>query len=142
MLEDARCLSILMYHSVLFDSASKVELLHPIASRLTFGTCARCPHSFDSIFSASVTLFQQIVAGDNWGQISIPVLEEQPWTAILMLSILITISLGMLNLILAAAELNFGFFWSCFGDETCKSLIQNPLLKRNIFVEQRLSKTG
>ena len=79
-----------------------MELLHPIASRLTFDGCDRCAAGFETIFAAALTLFQQIVAGDNWGQISIPVVEEEPLTAILLFSMLITISLGMLNLILAA----------------------------------------
>ncbi|CAJ1362216.1 unnamed protein product [Effrenium voratum] len=61
--------ALMLISMLIFWAVISVELLHPIASRLSFGQCARCPQSFDSIFSASVTLFQQIVAGDNWGQV-------------------------------------------------------------------------
>ncbi|CAK9115483.1 Sodium channel protein type 4 subunit alpha A (Voltage-gated sodium channel subunit alpha Nav1.4a) [Durusdinium trenchii] len=93
--------ALMLASVIVFWAVISVELLHPIASRLTFDGCDRCAAGFETIFAAALTLFQQIVAGDNWGQISIPVVEEEPLTAILLFSMLITISLGMLNLILA-----------------------------------------
>lgn len=86
---------------ILFWAVISVELFHPITSRLDFHQCERCANGFSSIFAASLTLFQQIVAGDAWGTISLPLVEAEPWTAAILFWILITISLGVLNLILA-----------------------------------------
>eukprot|EP00438_Fugacium_kawagutii_P017675 Skav211272 [mRNA] locus=scaffold2429:31143:33260:+ [translate_table: standard] len=93
--------ALMLVAVLIFWAVVSVEVLHPIASSLVWEDCHRCPDGFRGIFAAAVTLFQQIVAGDSWGQISIPLVEEAPWTAIILFFILITISLGMLNLILA-----------------------------------------
>jgi len=93
--------SMMLVSVIIFWAVISVELLHPITSRLEFHQCDRCPNGFGSIFAASLTLWQQIVAGDAWGAISIPLVEAAPWTAAILFSILITISLGVLNLILA-----------------------------------------
>ena len=41
------------------------------------------------------------MAGDQWGAISIPLAEASPWTAPIILLMMTTISLGVMNLILA-----------------------------------------
>lgn len=43
---------------------NEVELFHPTVADLPFGSCERCSKGFQSVASAGVTLFQQIVAGD------------------------------------------------------------------------------
>jgi len=79
-----------------------VQFVHPINSRIDYGeSCVRCPKGLSSVPQTCLTLFQQIVAGDSWGMISIPVIEEAPWTATMMVAIVITVSLGVMNLILA-----------------------------------------
>lgn len=57
---------------------------------------------------ASLTLFQQIVAGDSWGAISLPLAEAHPWTSPILFAILMTISLGVMNLRLGQL---FGIFF-------------------------------
>ncbi|OLP89364.1 hypothetical protein AK812_SmicGene29194 [Symbiodinium microadriaticum] len=53
-------------------------------------------------FDASVLTFaQQIVAGDSWGRVTIPIMEEYPWTAPYFIMVFVTIDLGLLNLILS-----------------------------------------
>lgn len=69
---------------ILFWAVISVELFHPITSRLDFHQCERCANGFSSIFAASLTLFQQIVAGDAWGTISLPLVEAEPWTAAIL----------------------------------------------------------
>lgn len=93
--------AMMLVSVILFWAVISVELFHPITSRLDFHQCERCANGFSSIFAASLTLFQQIVAGDAWGTISLPLVEAEPWTAAILFWILITISLGVLNLILA-----------------------------------------
>ena len=43
----------------------------------------------------------RIVAGDQWSSISVPLAEHSPWTAPIMFFMMTTISLGVMNLILA-----------------------------------------
>ena len=43
---------------------------------------ARCQPS--QVYTAAMTLFSQIVAGDAWGEMSLPLLETQPWTAVIL----------------------------------------------------------
>ena len=57
---------------------------------------------------ASLTLFQQIVAGDSWGAISLPLAQAHPWTSPILFAILMTISLGVMNLRLGQL---FGIFF-------------------------------
>jgi len=79
-----------------------VEFVHPINAAIPYGDdCERCPRGFGSVWASMLTLFQQIVAGDSWGTISVQVIEKRPWTAVLFASVVVTISLGVMNLILA-----------------------------------------
>lgn len=78
-----------------------VQVIHPTNAHILYDGCERCSRGFASVQAASLTLFQTIVAGDSWGQISIPVIEENPIVAPIMLGIVVTIGLGIMNLILA-----------------------------------------
>lgn len=83
-----------------------VQLLHPVNvsamknKPYIYDECERCPRAFSTVFNAMLTLFQQLVAGDEWGSVSTVIIEEAPWTAMFMLLVLMTVSLTMLNLIL------------------------------------------
>ena len=68
--------ALLLLCLILFWSVIAVDLVHPVSSALLWDDCDRCPRSFESIWAASLTLFQQIVAGDSWGEISIRVVED------------------------------------------------------------------
>lgn len=48
-----------------FPWINEVELFHPTVADLPFASCERCSRGFQSVASAGVTLFQQIVAGDR-----------------------------------------------------------------------------
>lgn len=60
-----------------------VQLLHPINQRVAekglYDGCDRCPRAFESTFNAAMTFMQQIVTGDSWGQVSLPIIEEAPY---------------------------------------------------------------
>ena len=87
---------------ILFWAVLAVELFNPITSRLEFpSSCDRCSRGFGSVASAGLTFFQQIVAGDSWGTISVPLIEKAPWTGPILFLVIISISLGVMNLILA-----------------------------------------
>eukprot|EP00931_Biecheleriopsis_adriatica_P015851 TRINITY_DN11884_c0_g1_i7.p1 TRINITY_DN11884_c0_g1~~TRINITY_DN11884_c0_g1_i7.p1 ORF type:complete len:710 (-),score=108.15 TRINITY_DN11884_c0_g1_i7:141-2270(-) len=82
-----------------------VELLSPHLDDLTesgvFDGCERCPRAFQSVEASILTLFQQIVAGDSWGVLSVPLIETYPATLLFFIPAFISIDLGLLNLILS-----------------------------------------
>lgn len=86
-----------------------VQLLHPINVALVeknpdiyiIAGCERCHRAFSSVFESNLTFFQHVVAGDSWGNVSLPIITEAPWTSILFLMVIVTVNLTMLNLILA-----------------------------------------
>ena len=78
-----------------------VQIVHPINASITYDGCERCADGFRTVQGAMLTLFQQVVAGDSWGAISVPVIEKAWYTAPILMAIVITVSLGVMNLILA-----------------------------------------
>jgi len=76
-----------------------VEWVHPKNSQITYSTCSECTTAFRSVWWSTITLFKQVIAGDSW-IISYPLIESQPGVAFVMMVIVVTVSLGMINLIL------------------------------------------
>lgn len=94
--------SIMLIFVVFVWAIVMVELIHPLNLEIDYDErCPRCKEGFQTVYMASLTLFQQIVAGDSWGAISLPLAEAHPWTSPILFAILMTISLGVMNLILA-----------------------------------------
>jgi len=98
--------SLMLFFVLVIWAVISVELLHPKVSAMKVGIefpdpCDRCTESFQSVFDAGLTLFQQIVAGDSWGLVSIPLIKEFPEMAVILFMIMMTVSLGVMNLILA-----------------------------------------
>jgi len=93
--------SMMLISVILVWSIIVVELLHPITSGLDFPGCPSCHLGFDGVYAACLTLFAQIVAGDSWSLISVPLAKKEPWTAPILFFIMMTVSLGVMNLILA-----------------------------------------
>merc|ERR1712061_10232 len=86
-----------------FFSIVLVQFIHPVNSRIDWSEsgCRRCPRGFKSVADSILTLFAQIVAGDSWGLISIPVIEDS-WGLGLMLPVVqVIIGVATMNLILA-----------------------------------------
>eukprot|EP00443_Scrippsiella_acuminata_P056291 CAMPEP_0115503646 /NCGR_PEP_ID=MMETSP0271-20121206/69588_1 /TAXON_ID=71861 /ORGANISM="Scrippsiella trochoidea, Strain CCMP3099" /LENGTH=487 /DNA_ID=CAMNT_0002932753 /DNA_START=13 /DNA_END=1473 /DNA_ORIENTATION=+ len=84
-------------------SVVAVEILHPVANRLTakdgWQDCERCPRAFSSVMAANLTFLQQVVAGDGWGELSVPIIEEEPIAAIFLIGVFVIVQFGMVNLI-------------------------------------------
>eukprot|EP00931_Biecheleriopsis_adriatica_P020640 TRINITY_DN13730_c0_g1_i1.p1 TRINITY_DN13730_c0_g1~~TRINITY_DN13730_c0_g1_i1.p1 ORF type:complete len:561 (-),score=102.96 TRINITY_DN13730_c0_g1_i1:16-1698(-) len=87
-------------------ACAAVELINPLVRELSaeniFEGCDRCHRAFASVFDAQVTFFQQVVAGDSWGLVTIPIIERYPLTTPFFMLVVVTIQFGILNLILAA----------------------------------------
>jgi len=78
-----------------------VQLIHPIAKRVYWYNCSRCEHAYRNVWEASITIIQTIIAGDSWGQVTLPIVDEAPLTIVFFMLVLVTISLLVINLILA-----------------------------------------
>ena len=49
--------------------------------------------------NANLLLFKTVIAGDSWGEIAVPVIEQHPATAVIFMGSLLTLVFGVLNLI-------------------------------------------
>jgi len=84
-----------------------VQLIHPVNIRVhktkpyLYADCDRCPRAFSTVFDSVLTIWKQIVAGDSWGTLCEPIVEEERWTFIFFVLVFVTVALTMLNCILA-----------------------------------------
>eukprot|EP00928_Gymnodinium_smaydae_P098552 TRINITY_DN9188_c0_g3_i1.p1 TRINITY_DN9188_c0_g3~~TRINITY_DN9188_c0_g3_i1.p1 ORF type:complete len:584 (-),score=114.11 TRINITY_DN9188_c0_g3_i1:262-2013(-) len=83
-----------------------VQVIHPINKEIAETTdiyqgCDRCPHAYETVWDSCLTFFQQVVAGDSWGTVSVPIAAAAPWTMGFFVLVLVVVNLAMLNLILA-----------------------------------------
>lgn len=63
--------------------------------------CERCQYAFRSVWSAALTIIQTVIAGDSWGVLALPLVEESGWTLLFFGGVIVSIDLALLNLILA-----------------------------------------
>jgi len=81
-----------------------VEMLHPVNTRVfaagLYEDCERCERAFRSVMESNLTFMQTIIAGDAWGVLAVPIIEEAPWTSVIFVVSFISINLGVLNLVL------------------------------------------
>eukprot|EP00928_Gymnodinium_smaydae_P042861 TRINITY_DN28831_c0_g2_i2.p1 TRINITY_DN28831_c0_g2~~TRINITY_DN28831_c0_g2_i2.p1 ORF type:complete len:519 (+),score=66.38 TRINITY_DN28831_c0_g2_i2:88-1557(+) len=96
---------LLMLMLTLFGIVA-VELINPLVREIDaaggYEGCERCHRAFGTVWSSIVTCFQQVIAGDSWGLVTIPVIETYPSTAPFFVCIIVTVQFGILNLILVA----------------------------------------
>ena len=90
--------SVMLVCIIVVWSIIVVETLHPQNIQIEYPSCDDCSMRFKSVWDAMLTIFQQVVAGDSWGKISIPLVEFRPWTILLLFPIMMTISLGAMSL--------------------------------------------
>jgi len=81
-----------------------VQFLHPLNNELfeqgRYADCERCGRAYADVFSSCLIFFQQIVAGDSWGLVTVNVIEEYPWTALIYGPLFLSVGLAVMNLIL------------------------------------------
>lgn len=97
---------VFLSFALLIWSVLAVQYIHPLNQDLTdkgvwrdLG-CERCPRAFESVFQSFLTFLQQIVAGDSWGLVTVPLIEHYPPTIIYFVAVLASVGLAILNLIL------------------------------------------
>lgn len=83
-----------------------VQLIHPLAEKVAenggFDGCERCPRAYRSVWQSSITFSQQILAGDSWGQATIPIMEYYPPATLFFAIVFISMEVAAMNVILAA----------------------------------------
>jgi len=92
---------LLLGSFIILFSLVAVQMIHPINRDIEYEGCTRCPHAFATVWDSMCTFVQQVVAGDSWGVVTLPVIEAAPWTFFFFLLVLVTINLLVINLILA-----------------------------------------
>jgi hypothetical protein len=98
--------AILAAFMILIWSILAVSIIHPINQEIAESTtqyvgCERCPYAYASVFRAAVTFTQQIIAGDSWGQVTVPIIEKAPASALFFFGVFASVALATMNLILA-----------------------------------------
>eukprot|EP00927_Polykrikos_kofoidii_P022926 TRINITY_DN21265_c0_g2_i1.p1 TRINITY_DN21265_c0_g2~~TRINITY_DN21265_c0_g2_i1.p1 ORF type:complete len:681 (-),score=107.41 TRINITY_DN21265_c0_g2_i1:247-2238(-) len=82
-----------------------VEVIEPINRNLaaedTYPDCARCHRAFSTVMSSNLTFFTSILAGDSWGQVAVPIMEREWWTAFIIVTAFLVVELGLLNVVVA-----------------------------------------
>merc|ERR1719160_366301 len=75
-----------------------VELIHPLNKEISdsglYGDCDRCGRAFSSVPQSILTFIQQIIAGDSWGTLTVPIIEAHPWTSLIFFSLLVSVNFG------------------------------------------------
>lgn len=92
--------TLLLFFCLLVWSIVAVLFIHPINKDIDYGDCERCPRAYSSVMQAALTFWQQMVTGDSWGQVTIPVMESQPITGMFFIPVFLSIGMAVMNLIL------------------------------------------
>lgn len=95
---------VLLMFIMLVWAILAVQFIHPLNEELArkglLVDCDRCPRAYMSVFEATLTFWQQIVAGDSWGQATIPLIENYPATVLYFMPLFLSVGMAVLNLIL------------------------------------------
>jgi len=104
------CLKAIFWGTVLLVlflviwSVIAVQFLHPLNQKLAdkgeYGDCERCARVYSTVWQACLLFFQQIVAGDGWGMVTVTVIEHHPETIMIYGPLFLSVGLAVLNLIL------------------------------------------
>ncbi len=108
----ATCFRTLLWSSILCFvvmtvwSMLMVETIYPALLEMwkdngTFDDCPQCRRAMASVMDANLLLFKTVIAGDSWGEIAVPVIQEYPATAVIFVGSLLTLVCGILNVIVA-----------------------------------------
>merc|ERR1719436_1590139 len=64
-------------------------------------SCERCARAYESVPQAMLTFVQQLIAGDSWGMVSLPIIEESPGTVVFFVAVFVVVQLMVMNVILS-----------------------------------------
>ncbi|CAE7545994.1 pkd2 [Symbiodinium necroappetens] len=82
-----------------------VEMLQPVIPSLVedhWQECGDfCSNSLNSVMNANLLIFKTVIAGDSWGEVAVPVIQEFPLAIVIFMGSHLTIVFGVLNLVVA-----------------------------------------
>jgi hypothetical protein len=98
--------TLLIFLMLTMWSILAVQFIHPTVVNIaeettTYDDCTRCPGAYESVMAATLTLFQILVVGDDWASNAIPIIEQKPLSAVYFVAVQVSISIGLMNLLLA-----------------------------------------
>lgn len=77
-----------------------VEIVRPV-NRKVQPDSAYCAEAFESVWNATLLLFQIIPAGDSWGACMLPIIKYEPVLFLFVGGTLIAVQVGFLNLVMS-----------------------------------------
>lgn len=98
--------TVLLAFALLVWSVIAVQFIHPLNLEIVETGiyeeegCDRCKRAYESVAQSTLTISQQIVAGDSWGLVTVPMIEHYPVTAFYFTGVLLSVGMAVLNLIL------------------------------------------
>jgi len=99
------CAALLIAVVLLIWSIIAVEILRPLNDKIVadgnYDRCDFCKNAFNSVWLSMLTYFKHVIAGDSWGEVSVPLIKRYPASAVLFVSVVIVMQLGILNLVLS-----------------------------------------
>ena len=95
------CFVVMTVWSMLMVETIYPALLEMWKDNGTFDDCPQCRRAMSSVMDANLLLFKTVIAGDSWGEIAVPVIQEYPATAVIFVGSLLTLVCGVLNVIVA-----------------------------------------
>lgn len=97
---------VLLFVVLLLWAIVATEVLHPLVVEIDanggYNDCARCTRAFSSVMGSMLTFVQHTIVGDSWSAVCMPLIETNPWTALPLVAVVLSINLGILNLLLSA----------------------------------------
>jgi voltage-gated sodium channel len=82
-----------------------VQFINPLNEELDakglYFNCERCPRAYNTVWHSSLTMMQQIIAGDSWGMVTLPIIEHYPSSMIFFVLMFITLEVALMNVVLA-----------------------------------------
>eukprot|EP00930_Biecheleria_cincta_P071979 TRINITY_DN5941_c0_g1_i3.p1 TRINITY_DN5941_c0_g1~~TRINITY_DN5941_c0_g1_i3.p1 ORF type:complete len:647 (+),score=121.09 TRINITY_DN5941_c0_g1_i3:39-1979(+) len=91
---------IMIMTLLLLTAILTVEFIQPISIE-TFDEDDDCFSAYNTVFEATIYFFQTLMAGDAWGQCTLPIIHKSHATACFFVVSLVLIQLGTINLIMA-----------------------------------------
>jgi len=92
--------SFLMMMLLMIWSMLAMDIIHPYTQNIDPDYCPRCASAFKTVQLGILTLFQTLVTGDSWGEVAVPIIEENPWAFVVFGGAVCTY-IGFANLIVA-----------------------------------------
>jgi len=91
--------TIMIFALLIVYSILLVEFVHPVNAGIIYEECPGCDQGFSSVWQCTLTLFNEVIAGGSW-IMNHQLTKQAPYSAPLMVIIVITVTLGVMNLIL------------------------------------------